>query len=370
MPSYYTFLLTFSAGAVFAIVVSQILRSISFETSESSSAFGFPNNKNEEISTKESKIKGKTARINNEVPHGFCRTSSTGYEIVLESLLGSLLAESNLIPPGDILDVGAQFGEQACHFATLAPERSVYALDPSPEQANGIVKKFGAHLSNLIVINAGIGRTVGNGTADTSFTGMKVGDTFLIETIDHLFHDSGRALGFAHIDVEGVELDVLQGGSKTIQENHPIFTVEVRVHKDPNYTIALLDLIDEYGYDSYVIDEPCGWPHMDYRNLICFPRFMGEKLVHSDSFNLAASTEAIFRVDRDSIFQKVYPECKLGGKFCNFDSTMNKQCCHENAMRQWHESSCKKPIAMQGFTYSKRATHRLWQQLKTRSKIG
>lgn len=197
MPSYYTFLLTFSAGAVFAIVVSQILRSISFETSESSSAFGFPNNKNKEISTKESKIKGKTARINNEVPHGFCRTSSTGYEIVLESLLGSLLAESNLIPPGDILDVGAQFGEQACHFATLAPERSVYALDPSPEQANGIVKKIGAHLSNLIVINAGIGRTVGNGTADTSFTGMKVGDTFLIETIDHLFHDSGRALGFA-----------------------------------------------------------------------------------------------------------------------------------------------------------------------------
>jgi len=302
---------------------------------------------------------------------GFCKTSSTGYEILLESLLGGIFREADLLlGEGDILDVGAQFGEQACHFATLAPNRQVFAMDPSATQAESIRQKFASQLSNLNVINAGIGATLGTGKADKGFTGMKVGDEFPIETIDHVFIEQNRTLAFAHIDVEGRELEVLKGGDRTLRASKPIYTVEIRVHKDPVFTKDLVEHIDELGYDTYVVDEPCGWPHMDYRNLLCVPRSLGEKLVYSDTFNLAAATNAIFRVDSKSIFEKIYPECKVGGLLCPGNSADHKECCGEKRVKKWHEESCQKPVATQGFTYSKRATQAFWNQLKQRAKVA
>jgi FkbM family methyltransferase len=251
---------------------------------------------------------------NESPPPGFCRTSSTGYEIVLESLLGLFFREDGFFPEGSVLDVGAQFGEMACHFASLAPERKVHALDPSPTQCEKMKKSFGAYLPNLSITNAGIGQFVGKGRAGPGFTGMNPGDKFLIETIDNLFYAKSEPLGFAHIDVEGRELDVLKGGAQTIEEYKPIFTAELRVHQDPFYSRQLLDYINELGYDSYVVDEPCGWPHMDYRNLINFPRNRMHKLEFSDAFNMAIATDAIFLVNSRTIFEKIYPCCALGGR--------------------------------------------------------
>lgn len=301
---------------------------------------------------------------------GFCRTSSSGYEIIMESLLGSFFQQINFIPEGNVLDVGAQFGEQACHFALLAPNRIIYALDPSPKQVNEIQTKFGTHLPNLKVMNAGIGQYIGNTTVNgPGFTGLQMGDTYQVETIDHLFYDQNNKLGFAHIDVEGLELDVIKGGKQTIQQDQPIFTTEVRVHQNPNYTMALLNYINELGYDSYVVDEPCGWPHMDYRNLINFPRTFVPNLEHSDVFNLAISTDAIFQINSKTIFEKIYPCCTLGGECCPYESTNHKDCCHEKIMIKWHEEHGKKPLAMQGFTYSKRHVHSTWKNLRSREHL-
>ena len=37
-----------------------------------------------------------------------CRTTSTGYEILLDSIIGGIFREEGLLPPGSVLDVGAQ----------------------------------------------------------------------------------------------------------------------------------------------------------------------------------------------------------------------------------------------------------------------
>jgi len=312
----------------------------------------------------------KSSSSSIETKLGFCKTSSTGWEVILESLIGVIFREGDLLlGQGDILDVGAQFGEQACHLAILAPDRQVIAMDPSPSQAGYIRKKFASKLPNLTVINAGIGSNVGTGKAGKGFTGMKAGDEFQIETIDHVFFEQDRKLAFAHIDVEGRELDVLHGGTRSIDASKPIFTVEVRVHKDPVYTKSLLQYIDQLGYDAYVVNEVCGFPHMDYRNLLCFPRKLGEKLIHSDAFNLAAATQAIFRVDSTSILKEVYPECKLGGELCPGDDITDKECCGEAVVQKWHQRTCRKPVAMQGWTYSQAATGNLWRRVAKRSKI-
>ena len=89
---------------------------------------------------------------------------------------------------------------------------------------------------------------------DESFQ-MEVGAEFPLYTIDSLFYEKGRKLAFAHLDVEGLELDVLKGAVQTMRQSRPIFTTEVRVHKDVAYTDALMDFIFDLGYDSYVINE-------------------------------------------------------------------------------------------------------------------
>ena len=138
-------------------------------------------------------------------------------------------------------------------MANLAPGRTVHALDPSPSQCLAM-NKFA--LPNFKVTNAGIGRMVGKGVAGPGFTGMKPGDEFRIETIDNLFFDKNETLAFAHLDVEGLELEVLKGGKKTIDAWKPIFTTELRVHKDPEFSRALIDYINDLGYDRYATDEP------------------------------------------------------------------------------------------------------------------
>ena len=86
---------------------------------------------------------------------------------------------------------------------------------------------------------------------DSSFQ-MPIGSEFLVYTLDSLFYDQGKKLGFAHLDFEGLELDVLKGGVSTIKASKLLFTTEVRVHRDPQYTTDLLEFISELGYDSYI----------------------------------------------------------------------------------------------------------------------
>ena len=89
---------------------------------------------------------------------------------------------------------------------------------------------------------------------------------------------------------------MLKGAIQTIRQSKPIFTTEVRVYKDVEYTDKLMNFIFDLGYDSYVINEVCGYPHMDYRNLLNIPRSMSLELMHSDTFNLLDATKSIFRL--------------------------------------------------------------------------
>ena len=53
------------------------------------------------------------------------------HEVLLTSIIGGLLVEGR-VPPGSIVDVGANRGIWACYYASVAPERNVHAIDPDP----------------------------------------------------------------------------------------------------------------------------------------------------------------------------------------------------------------------------------------------
>jgi len=282
------------------------------------------------------------------------------HETLLGTLLGSLIRESNsglvdLIPSeGYFLDAGMQFGEFGAHMAVNAPERKVMMLDPSPKNVELAKERYGA-LPNLEILQGGLGDKVGVMKARDATFEMQVGAEFPLYTIDSLFYEKGKKLAFAHLDVEGLELDVLKGAIQTIRQSKPIFTTEVRVYKDVAYTDELMNFIFDLGYDSYVINEVCGYPHMDYRNLLNIPRSMSLELVHSDTFNLLDATKSIFRLpvrkeDQKTIFDLVMPCCALGGECCPGDDINDKSCCSEERVKKWLDGN-KQDVNLNYYTW-------------------
>ena len=292
-----------------------------------------------------------------------------GFEIIMESMMGTLFREEGFLnDEGSVMDVGAQFGEQACHYAVLAPQRTVYALDPSPSNTAAIKKSFSV-LENLKVMTMGIGETPGNAVVSQSGYNMEIGSKFEVTTMDNLFVKRNEPLAFAHIDVEGVELGVLQGGKQTIETYSPIFTIEVRVYEDEDYTRRLLNYIYDLGYDAYLINEVCGI-RMDFRNILAFPRKRNKVLEYSDAFNLLMAGNLVIRVDPESIFDWVYPCCKAGGECCPSGDPNDKQCCMQDKVQSWlDQNKIFVPPQLSTFVGSRRSTQRQWYRLKKRASI-
>jgi FkbM family methyltransferase len=299
----------------------------------------------------------------------YCKTDS-GFETILESLFGAMFHEEGFIPPGSCLDIGMAMGEVACHLAILDPERTVYAIDPAQKNINLVKSRYG-ELPNLQVMRYGMDEQPGTGKPAPGFSEMAENEEFPVTTMDSLFYDKNESMGFAHIDVEGFELAVLKGGINTIRTYRPVFTAELRVHKDPDFSRALLDFINDQGYDVFVVEEVCGWPHMDYRNMLCIPREKLPDLVFSDVFNLALTTGAMYRVTSLTVFDMVYPFCALGAECCNVNNTDDKQCCNERVVYKYLKGKDKlHPWAMHGFVYTKKITQSVWRNMRLRSSMN
>mmetsp|Transcript_2495 Transcript_2495/g.3460 ORF Transcript_2495/g.3460 Transcript_2495/m.3460 type:complete len:188 (-) Transcript_2495:925-1488(-) len=187
-----------------------------------------------------------------------------------------------------------------------------------------------------------------------------------------MYFDKGEKLAFAHLDVEGLEFDVLKGGLKTIHANRPIFTVELRVH-ETNNTKQLLDLIGNEGYDTYVIDEVCGWPHIDLRNVLCIPRKRSLAFGKSDGFNLLLATKALKRVTSADIAEVILPCCALGGECCVGSDLNGPNCCSEKVVTDWydkHKEVAKPPPMMLGWKSARKQFLTQHWRLGQRQKVA
>jgi FkbM family methyltransferase len=297
------------------------------------------------------------------------------HEPLLTFLLGSILGEEDglLLPKeGSILDCGAQRGEQGAHYAVSSPNRKVISMDPSPKLVEQMKESWGS-LTNFEIRQGGLGREVGTAKPRDNSFGMDMNTEFPVYTLDSMFFDKGEKLAFAHLDLEGLEFDVLHGGLKTIRANKPVFTVELRVH-ETDKTTQLLDLIDSEGYDTYVIDEPCGWPMMDLRNILCIPRKRSVAFGQSNSFNLLVLMGALQRVTSENISQEILPCCTLGGECCPGNDLNGAGCCTEPVVLEWYDKQkeAQNPIPPRvqlGF----KATHKIFLthefRLRQRQKV-
>lgn len=242
-------------------------------------------------------------------------------------------------------------------------------MDPSPNLVKKMRDNWGS-LENFEIRQGGLGGQVGTMKPRDGSFNMDMDSEFQIYTLDSMFFDKGEKLAFAHLDLEGLELDTLRGGLKTIRSNKPVFTVELRVH-ETNITKQLLDLIDKEGYDTWVIDEPCGMPHIDLRNVLCIPRRRSLAFGKSNGFGLLLMMEGIKRVTSDDIGKLILPCCALGGECCQGNDLYGKQCCTEDVVLKWYannKDAYQAPFAMVGFQKASREFQKQQWRLRQRTK--
>ena len=143
----------------------------------------------------------------------------------------------SVLPVGGVfLDIGANVGNHAIYVAKFLHAARVVAIEPNPEACrylianvlmNGLERKF-----DLKRLGVGLSDEPGQGFSlavpPTNMGGAQMkhdGGALRVEKGDDLLE--GISPNFVKIDVEGMEMKVLSGLSKTINRSRPALLVEV-----------------------------------------------------------------------------------------------------------------------------------------------
>lgn len=154
-----------------------------------------------------------------------------------------------------VLDIGANIGNHTLYFLNECHAKFVYCFEPSSDTFSMLKRNIEInHIEDrTILVNAGVGRTSGKGVisssreGNTGFTQIEPsenGDIRIVAVDDMAIEDE---IGLIKIDVEGFELEVLNGMLKTIEKNKPFVMIEI---DNSNFSEAQ-SLFEKLGY-SYV----------------------------------------------------------------------------------------------------------------------
>ena len=317
-----------------------------------------------------------------------CETAP-GRELLFNSIVVGLFAEG-LISNGSIVDSGANLGEWSCLYAAAAPSRTVHAIEPVALNVKHIqctytkdfpyikprVGALGSAAATFlpppnILLETRAGSMVTSDNMGRRLNASARAGTFSVLRLDDVFSD--ETLGFAHLDVEGGELEALRGGAAVMARDRcaahdartartcrqraqqrtlhtalsrpaapyvlpdrPILTVELHMHANASFTQELMHFLNVAHYSVHLVDEVCGM-RMDCRNLLAFPREQADALRQSSTLRLATASHKLFRVDSDSIAEHAFPvPCKPGGPCCDKGGEMH--CCRHFCVAEWVEN--------------------------------
>ena len=138
-----------------------------------------------------------------------------------------------------ILDIGANIGSHTVYWAFERNAKKIYAFEPLPDTFN--ILKTNIELNSLQnrveIYNIGLSNESCSCSIDkynesniggTSFKKSDRGN-FIFKPLDNFGFD--EKINLIKIDVEGAEVNVLNGGKKTIVKNKPVIVIETFTHK-------------------------------------------------------------------------------------------------------------------------------------------
>lgn len=157
------------------------------------------------------------------------------YDALLEKIL-----EQKLSANSNCVDVGSHVGEILDLFLKYAPEGKHIGFEPIPHMAESLKEKYG---TEVIIKSYGLSNTSGEKTfthvkGAEAFSGFKERDyqnrtvdldtiTVQTATLDQVLADEKlQNISLIKIDVEGAELEVLEGAIETINRDKPLVIFE------------------------------------------------------------------------------------------------------------------------------------------------
>ena len=181
---------------------------------------------------------------------------------------------ANFVPEGGVvLDVGANIGAHTQFFAQrVGPAGLVAAFEPQRMVFQTLCANIALNaFPNVMTFHAGVGAAPGSimvprpdYAQDGNFGGVSLGgeegEPVQVLPLDHV---GVAKVDLVKIDVEGMEVDVLQGARGMIAHHRPVLYVENdRREKSP----ALLGLLFELGYRVYWHVSPLFNPNNFFAN--------------------------------------------------------------------------------------------------------
>lgn len=164
-----------------------------------------------------------------------------------------LLVQQFLTPGSTAIDIGAHVGTFS---VALAQKARVISFEPAPEtfillQKNTKRAQGEFDLRNLgLASKPGSARVVSRSDANAGAQTLTPGGDIVVSTLDaEVAHAD-----FIKIDVEGMEEEVLLGGTELLEKSHPTIVFEVNLSQLRSHGSsprALEKLLTERGYNLY-----------------------------------------------------------------------------------------------------------------------
>ena len=228
------------------------------------------------------------------IEHPFSQTfaSRNNHEVLFRQM-HTYLMDVGIIK-NNIIDLGAWIGDNTIPWAKRSgsdPKRTVvslsdshqkqsvvYAIDPSRENCDFIQRMCDHNkIDNVKIFQTAISNKIETlSTNDdmyhcTFVQGSEGRNKVDAITLDHLFNIGEiENIGYIHLDVEGMEYNVISGSEIIIDTYKPVITFEQHLEID-NYNLILEHLTNK-NYVVFLIDEVLPGCRPDCRNSIAFSK--------------------------------------------------------------------------------------------------
>jgi len=164
-----------------------------------------------------------------------------------------------------VVDAGANMGFVSIVYAEAFPEATIYALEPSPSTFEYLVYNC-KDFPNIIPVNKGCYYESGymelsfpdqdrpewnvNSGQKSIYGSGKESETVRMERLDDIVSEKVDLL---KIDVEGAEIDVMEGAPRIIEKDHPIINIEFRDYNLERAGLTADDLLKYIMDRNYVL---------------------------------------------------------------------------------------------------------------------
>jgi len=215
-------------------------------------------------------------------------------EVLLREIANLILSLNNKVKNINVIDIGAWIGDNSIVWALKLSKNkncNVIAIDPSKTNIQFIssIKKLNK-IENLVAVKA-LCSSDDNSRYDLVGGNIDMGifksekkssssNSILSTTIDNLndeFRRGNKTL-LIHLDVEGLEYEVMQGAKRTIERDLPYLIFECHIKLETTILFKIKRYLQPLNYQIYMINEVLTDCALDCRNFLAVPSDKSENI--------------------------------------------------------------------------------------------